>query len=260
MLTEFLKLIQETAVKAAGAQVLRTAVDSREAFVVNNGELTPILIPPPLRNHALGSVGALCEFAETFAAKGSVWHDEEQIVVVLDNDDRRDVATLDLEKSAPFVRLEFLADKRPALTQRDLIRLLRHELRSAGAEHVLSSVKRLDFKRSNDGRSNLEHGKESLGRSVEMAVNSAEAIPEFFLSTVSVYTTPGAEYQKTIYATLEIDVQNERFVVLPDDDSITDAIHDVQHDLHGALVEALGDIPVYYGRPWREEGQRHGNH
>lgn len=248
MLADFLKLIQDTAVKAQAATILKTSVDARGGWIVQNGALTPVPIPPPLRDHNVSSVASLVEFCEAFAGTGSVWHDERQVIVVVDNEDRRDVATLPLAKSAPFTRLEALAKAKAAITQRDVIRLLRHDLRNAGVENVLSAMKRLDFKRTNDGKSHIEHGRESLGRSVEAAVNSAEAIPEFFLATVPVYTTPGADFHKTIYCTLEIDVATERFVVLPDEDSVVKAIQDAQADLHESLVESLG-IPVYYGQP-----------
>lgn len=252
MLADFLKLIQDTAVKATDATILKPTEDARGGWIIQNGEATPIPIPPPLRHHAICSITSLVEFAENFATKGSVWHDERQIIVLLDNEDRRDFARLPLTKSATFAKLESIVKQKNPLTQRDMVRLFRHDLRQAGCEHVLSAVKRLDFKRTNDGRSEVGHGKESLGRSVEMAVNSAEAIPEFFQATVPVYSTPGAEWQKAVYCTLEIDVANERFIVLPDEDAIVKAVQDAQADLHGELVEALTDtlsIPVYYGQP-----------
>lgn len=251
MLSEFLKLLQDTAVKASGAQVVRLNDKQRNAYLVCNGDAKEVAIYPDPTNHSLLSVSSLIELAQTKEKEGAasqVWHSPDRVTLVIDTPDPRDVAVLTLEQSAAFKKLSCLVKAIP-MTQRDLIRLLRHDFRNCGVEFVLSAVKRLDFKRSNDGRSHIEHGKESLGRSVEAQVNSAEAIPEFFNVTIPVYSTRGADFHKTVYCTLEIDPQNERFLVLPDEDSLKGAINDVQEELHELLESELGDIPVYFGNP-----------
>lgn len=249
MLTEFLKLIQDTAVKASGATVVKVADHARRGYVVANGELKEVDVPPPLRDHGLRSVESLVAFAERFSEKAVIWHNEQQVSVVVDDVDRRDVATLPLVKSQAFVCLAALAEAKRPINQRAFIRILRTDLRNAGAEHVLSAVKRLEFKRTSDGRSNVEHGKESLGRSVEAAVNSAELIPESFTATIPVYTTPGADFHKQITCIVEIDAQNEQFVLLPDADDLAQAVHSAQSDLQERIGGELSSTPVYYGAP-----------
>lgn len=247
MLAEFIGAIRDLSVKAAGASVVKVAEHDRTAYLVHDGKAEMVAVPPPLRNHSLFSVDSLCEFAQT--AHGSVWHDESNVVVMLDDADRREWATLPLVKSAPFLVLENLSRSTKTFTQKELVRLLRHDLRNAGVENVLAAVKRLEWKRTNDGRSSVEHGRESLGRSVEAAVNNAESIPEFLVATIPVYSTPGADGRFAVYCTLEIDLQNERFALLPDLDSLADAVHGAQESLHEHLVEILGDTLVFYGRP-----------
>jgi hypothetical protein len=251
MLTEFLKLIQDTAVKAAGAHIIKVDDPRNVHYAAQDGGVNAIDVPPPDRNHSLQSVDSLLELAHA-NPEGAVWHNEMQVIVVLDQGDRREFATLRLLKSSPFAILEKIAagdTGGKAFTQQALVRLLRHDLRNAGVEHVLSVVRRIDFKRTGATKGTVEHGRESMGRSVEMEVQGASDIPEFFQATIPVYRTPGAVFHKTVYCTLEIDLASERFVVLPDADSLAEAVHDSQSDLHEALTDELAAIPVYYGSP-----------
>jgi hypothetical protein len=54
-------------------------------------------------------------------------------------------------------------------------------------EGLASRFRVLEFQRKNDGSSRLEHGRESLGKSVEAVVNNAENIPESFNISVPVF-------------------------------------------------------------------------
>lgn len=250
MLTDFLKLIQDTAVKAAGATVVKVPGDDRIAYLVNDGKVTHLDLPPPNRNHQLLSVPALVALASEHA-EGAVFHNDEKVVLVLDSGDRREFATVKLEKSSAFSRLQQMAagdSGGRAFTQPQLVRLLRHDLRNAGVDHVLASIRRVEFKRNGSGKGEVQHGRESMGRSVEAAVQGVGDIPEFFNATVPVYLTPGADFHKTVYCTLEIDSANERFVILPDADSLAAAINAAQADLQEALDGEL-EHPVYFGAP-----------
>lgn len=250
MLTDFLKLIQDTAVKAAGASVVQVPGEGRTAYLVHGNSVDAVVVPPPDRNHRLLSIASLMELAGGHA-EGAVFHSDEKVVLVLDQEDRREFATVTLAKSAPFATLQKIAacaTGGTAFNQQALVRLLRHDLRNAGVEHVLAAVRRIEFKRTGSGKGEVQHGRESMGRAVESEVQGVGDIPEFFNATVPVYTTPGADFHKTVFCTLEIDAPNERFVILPDADSLAAAINEAQADLHAALDGEL-EIPVYFGQP-----------
>ena len=250
MLAEFFTKLQE----AAQARLVPSVVeiDGDDRYVLINGEKHEL--PPDRRAHRVDTLESLIEAAKFYATgmgegdelAGTVWHDEKQVVVLVNDSDRRDRVTLPLTLSEQYRALVALGKQ--SFTQKQLVLWLKRTMRGAIDDGLLSAVRVLEFKRRNDGSGTVQHGKESLGRSVEAEVQGMAAIPETVTAFVAVYSTPGCEAKHPVVLSLDIDVDQQTFSLVPLADELTLAVQQAQRDLHAALDGEL-ETPVYYGTP-----------
>ena len=212
MLRELFETIAAQAVLAYGPHV-HTVEGGESELIVISGEVTSKEPLPNRRQHQFASVEALKSAIGRWCDGGTVWHNEERVVVVFDDLNRRDVGVLPLRRSPQFYLLEKLG--KDGLDHRTFIRTLRHDLAYTGVEGLLSLVRKVEFKRHNDGRSDIGHGKESLGRAVEAAVTTTDELPEEVDLSVPLYETEGCAANESVRCSLDIDISTERFSLVP---------------------------------------------
>jgi len=116
--------------------------------------------------------------------------------------------------------------------------------------HVITALRQIDFTRTSAGKSHVEHGKESLGRSVEAAVQQADKVPEDFVVRVPVYTNPGAgAFLVEVRVMLYLDLEGQQVVLQTMPDELEKAHQVAQARLHEALVaNCPKGTPVFYGQ------------
>ncbi len=173
--------------------------------------------PPEPRKHA---VFGLEDFAtmivdEKDAPAPIVFVGPNGVIALLDKETRRESVTLRLFYTERFQMLQSLTAQRP-MTPKEAIRFLRTRLHTVGgeAERLMASLSNVDFERKGTGRSSVEHGRESLGKDVEMIVQQRDKIPQEIVVTVPVFCTSGLE---NVSASLTLDVyldMEEQKVVL----------------------------------------------
>lgn len=224
--------------------------DGRTVVIEHKGALIDRPIPPGLRNHTVDSVADLVNAARRWKDDPVIWIDGTQVVLVPHDGDRRDRVTLPLKQSTVFTCVKKLAEQ-SRLEQPQLIRLLRHELRSAAnLSSILTAVRKIKFRSLTQGHSDIQHGNESLGRQIENEVVGAEAIPESLVVSTNVFTNPGEIDNKfTIGLSLEIDVAAQRFVLKPMPDEIEVAEDMALAGIRERIEHGLPDVPVFFGRP-----------
>jgi len=181
-----------------------------------------------------------------------VFHDHSGIVVHLDRLDRRDTFRLALLRSQRFQTLEGLAAG-SSMDQQAAIRMLRFGLHGSGVEKLIVALRKVDFTRKSDGRSHLEHGRESLGNSVEAAVQPTSEIPETFMVSVPVYINPGfAELTLVeVWCGISIDLQASpvKFEIRPLADELHSAVLRAQASIGAKLAADLPGTAIFNGRP-----------
>lgn len=177
--------------------------DPRVVLVQHQHTLEERRIPPPLRDIRIEGVEDFASFVTDpgRAKKPEVYYSAQFVEAVLDADDRRERAKLWLEETERFALLRSLQETPLVLSQRQAIKFLRYQLHASGVDHVVSALRQIDFSRRSSGASTVEHGKESLGRQVEAAVQQADRIPESFKVSVPVWRNPGLRH---ITATVEL--------------------------------------------------------
>jgi len=254
MLKELLETIQETAVNAAGPQPFLTGDPRRLAYALD-GKAFDRVIPPPVRSHAVNTLADLIAYAQRTQEIGAcsaeddsgpvVWHDHGQVVLVLDDDDRRDTVTLDLTYSRPWSQLAALGDTREMLTQEELIRLLRVELGLDNAG-VLGQFRKLDWRTGAGESVDIQASKQSLGRTIEAAVQGVEKLPDKVSVLVPIYETAGETASYAVDLIVEVDARNQRFLLVPTPGMLRGRLDQHQADIHARLSTL--DCPVYFGR------------
>ena len=253
MLAEFLEKIAGY-VRAGSAIECVTSKDIPELVFVRQGAVhSEHEVPPARRAHSVhGYADILSVCSDQMAVSPEIFHDHTGIVVHLERGDRRDLVRMPLEQSHRFKVLRDLQTKDP-MTQQEAIRLLRFGLHGTGVDSVIAALRRMDTTRKSDGRSLVEHGRESLGRSVEAAVQNADQIPEAFQVHTPVFINPGlAELTMvTIWCGVLLDLASTpvRIEIKPLADEVSNAFIRAQEAIGAALARDLPSKPIFHGKP-----------
>lgn len=247
MLAEFVKQISELAVKSAALNKVDLPGDR---YALKNGDSVSFHdVPPEHRQHLVERIDDLETAAKSFAinaAAVSAFHNDRSIVLTLDSESRRDRVTMPLKHSPQFKTLLSLgAELQPA----QLVRLLRHDLYGVVPDGLLPLVRRVDFKRRNDGSSNIQHGKESLGKSIEAEISGAENIPEYVTMMAPVYDAPDLSQKYPVECSLDINAMAGTFRLCPLPGQLDMAIHAAHAFIHERLTDAIDQATVLYGSP-----------
>jgi len=246
---ETLRLIQETAQRAQ--QPLPVGItDPRNEHFVIGGEHKIIPIPPADRDHQVGSLQDLINYVVGVVdSQPVIWHAVDGVCLVIDDADRRDRVTFPLTASEQAAAIKSVAGE--PLKQAALIRLLRFQI---GADPLLiDKFRRLDWSHSTEGRAEVRHGKESLGKDIEAKVQGVDELPEEIIVEIPLYTQQGERDEYAIRLGIDIDAVNQNFRVSPLPGELQSAIDSHQDSIRSRLgLELAGaevPVPIYYGSP-----------
>jgi len=254
-LADAIRAVGNLATAAAAPQQIELPYDPRRMILAVDGKLQTIELPPPPRNHTVYTLAEIIAAAQRHADidgdAPTVYHSPDCVVLVTNHRERYDRYTLHLHESAHIKTLRTLEDPNRSFTQQALVALLRHDLAGTVPETVLATVRRVTFARQANSRGEYEHGRDSLGKSVEAAVANAADIPEALTATVRVYRNPGIAIRHPIALTLTIDTQNELFKLRPLPDAIQNAVDAANAGyIAEFLAEGLdGLCPIVFGTP-----------
>lgn len=256
MLAEAIAKIVSLAPNIGQLEVLRIPELPRKVFVRSpGGEVMEFEREPTPRHAKIDSledlIAALVDRA--IAQDPEVYHTANAVIVLLDRTQRHEQICMPLFFSQRFSWL-MGTDYRSG-SPREIVKALQRGLGSSAPFPVVDAIRRVNFTRTNAGASVVEHGKESLGRSVEAVVQQADKIPERFVVRVPVYSNPGLQaFQAEVWMGLYLDLEGQAIEIWPEPDAIQAAIQTAQARLHEALVAAEfwpnpGSAPVFYGTP-----------
>lgn len=252
MLKEALDFLSQQFGKAREARLLNIPGDGRTAYVDQGGTLTKIDIEPKPRESKVDSVDDLCAAANSYGKPEafSVWLSPSAVVLIADDDDRRDRVTLPLRESTQWKAIKKLAAD-PTLDQSGLIRLLRQDLPGIGGRaELLSSVRSIKFRSSAEGSSNIQHGNESMGRVIENAVTGANTIPEQVNCILPLYDNQGERGEEfSVLLDLEIVAADQEFRLRPLPDSVEGAQNAALEGIRNSITEQLEGVRIFYGTP-----------
>lgn len=223
--------------------------DPRVAHVYVNGEREAISLPPPLRAMTATSIDDLVRMCrdQAIAPKPEILVGTERVVVFLNREDRIETAVLTLAYSQRFRTLSgFKSDN--AYTAEKLRKLLRFELHGPSTEALVKALEKVDFSRTGSDAQRNEHGKESVGRSIEAQVKGIENFPETFTVSTPVFSNLGLLHlQPDVVCGIHISPQEQAFYVAPLADEIEKAKRLAWEGVSAVLVEQLPDVPIFCG-------------
>lgn len=256
MLEAFVTKIQSLAESAFGMDSQRIPGFPEKVIVRQGKDFTIMDIPPGRRaSEVYGLEDLLTVAGDTeLCVNPEVYYGAQLITVLLDREDRRDRITMPLTPSQRMVSLQRMADpshQSQSYTPAQVVKWLRFDMAGAVPASTVAAFRRLNFIRSSDGGSTIEHGRESLGRSVEAAVQQADDIPETITATLPAFINPGLRLLTTVSIDIGVyvDVNREAIELCVQADEVQGAIDAACGDIGRELKANLADIPVYLGSP-----------
>lgn len=250
MLSEFVDRLVALGQKAKAVEFHRHEHLPNEVFVRHGDKLERITAPPMSRGHTLTGfhdlVTALGD--SKIAPNPEVYIDGVSVFAYCDREKRWDDLDMPLTESARF-KLCCELEKPRGFAPRDLVKFLRLELHGGAHQAVTQAVSRIDFMRTSSGKTDVKHGRETLGKSVEAVVQSAEDIPESFVVTVPIWSTPGCGWTKPIEFGIYLDNEKQQVELRAFSDECAQARNAALADLRNAIAEACPEVPVFMGSP-----------
>lgn len=253
MFVELAEFLYSQIAEVANARILRIPGNDRMAYIDQGGEVIEVEIPPPDRKSAVASIDDLCAAAKAYGKDGQIsfWITTNSVVLVLDDQDRREHVTMNLRKTAAYQKVLWLAQN-PALTQAELISLLRMDLRDlTGRNELLTKIRTLKFSLHTEGISDLSQGRESLGKKIENQVTGAGDLPEDLRIHTPLFDNPGERDEGfTIEMLFEVmPTETKQFRIKPVPASLEDATDAALQGMRTAIEEQLEGVRVFFGTP-----------
>ncbi len=164
----------------------------------------------------------------------AIFYDEDAVVLAYDIDDRRDFAICNLQRSSQWNKLQQVANK--AMPQKDFIRLLRVDFRGCLADtSLLNLLRGVQWTANDSGQTNIQHGKESLGRQITSQVQGVDVIPEELALTIPVFENHS--FRVRVQCAIDVIVDSRSFGITP-----------FPQEMHNALESALDDILLQFSK------------
>jgi len=215
-------------------------------------------LPPrmTLATGITGFIAQLCDYSQGFDAESEtrVFVGDTSIEAVFDDrGGRRDVLRMPLSKTASIAWLEEAADGY-SMGQRDLEWLLRSDFAERVAPAtLLPTVRKLRFKRNESGESDISHGRESMGRAIEMEVAGVESgdLPEEIVLQTSVYEAIASSEEPPVFpvrCAFRVNVDDGTFTIRPLEGEVVRAVSSANRYLAESIaskVEVFDTVFVF---------------
>ncbi len=252
MLAEFITKIVDLGQRARQAEFHEHEQVPHRLWLRNGEKLEEVSVPPPLRQHTLAGFDDLVRALKNpnIAPRPEVYVSACGIAAYLDGSDRREVVTVPLQESARFQLCARLQQQPAKFQPKDLVKMLKLEFHGGNHGHVVQALSRIDFVRTSSGRTNVAHGKESLGRSIEAAVQQAEDVPERFTLHVPIWTTPGfSRFSGGVEFGVHLDLEGQTVELRVLSDEVERVRILALQAVVAELVDRLIEAPVFLGAP-----------
>ena len=223
MSVEALEWLEERSLAAKGFELLSDLKDAphiRRYYSAGSGEVVEVESKPHPRLYAAATLSALCDQVRRFYETGNkdarctIFIGEQVVTALFDETgNRRERIIWKLMSAQAFTAV--LSANGWSMAQKDAIAFLRHTVRGdTQPPSLLSTIRQLRFTSNASGSSSVSAGRESLGKSVEMAIAGVDgALPEDIKLRVPVYEnlfdSESSPQRFTIDTALDCDVQTQ---------------------------------------------------
>ena len=227
---EAIELIQDTAVKANASWFYATPADPyafyrKVAHPTMEGldTLERVAMERGARSYQFNTLDDLAKAIEQFSGTKQVLVlcGASSIQAVLqESDAKRDILRMPLSITSQCQTLLHLHKDHVPYNQRTFISLLRVELNGCVDSTIISQIRTLKFSKNSTGESDLQPGKETLGKEVMVAAvtgTSGTPLPE----TVELQIPPFEEFAEeegftfTVKCALDLDIEAAQLRLIP---------------------------------------------
>lgn len=248
MLAEFVKALSEQAVKAAKPDIIALPGPSPEYLLRKaDGTFEAKRGFPAPREHNAQDLQTIVNFATEDSA---VWYCRDAVVCLVMDTDRFDRVTMDLAFTPQLTWLQGLSAANK-FSQKDLVWHLRTLMKPCLglAGDLIGVLRQVQFSVGEEGASNIQHGKQSIGKSMRAEIGGTTQIPEYVTFDVMIWES-GFRAHQQIECAMEPDPATQTFKLVPIPGAIEQAICEAEMKLGDALKKMLGDgKALHYGSP-----------
>lgn len=207
----------------------------------------------PTRNHKASSLEAIKHYSKN-SMDPVIWHHGNLVALVMNDTQpdpdfgeghRGDMVTWKLTGSQKIDAVAVAGQKRshPEFV-RFIVKNFRNELAESQPD-LLGTIRQLNFSQNIEAEGNVQHGSESMGRSIKQKVTGATELPE----TVHMKLRRWAEVE--IYANYEfllnVDLDNQKISLELLADSGVEAEYECQRQLGAYIKEKISGAVVLPG-------------
>lgn len=259
MLQEAIEYVVNEARKSKDARVIEVRHEPDGVYYLQkpDGTVERIMAEASHRRHTAMDLSAVVEFfQENKSQAARIWYSRDRVVCVLDDDTRRESVTLNLELSPQIKRLQQLeGTSGGSMDQRAIVLMLRTTFRRClgRTDNLLGLLRSIRFSGVSTGEGVVEHGKSSIGKTLQQELKAASELPEYVTLDVPVFTHPSLAIKFfPIECALEPDAAECKFKLLPLPGEIERAVADGETMIAQLIGIAVGDEGmerVHYGKP-----------
>ncbi len=178
-----------------------------------------------------------------------IWFCRETVVLLMDDDNRRDRITLALNFSEPLKII--MGGLSKAFSQKELVLLLRAKFRDCleRSGELISIIRNVKFQINQQGGTEIAHGKSSVGKALQMELTGAGTIPEYITLMVPIFDNSGLNRTRyPITLALEPDAATQTFQLMPLPGEVENAIAAGEEHIGELLSQQLEGTTILYGK------------
>jgi hypothetical protein len=243
---------------AAKFEFLKPPAEPEHVYYIRNGQkLERAEADPKPRDHQAHDLATLGRICREFAGgeeigdqqRVAVWYSRYGVTAFLDDEQRRDRVRLVLAASQQIRMLEKWEGAISWLDQAALIRTLR--IHFPGLQGLIEALRRLKFRVNQGGEKVIEHGKTSIGNSLDAELAGTGSLPEDVMVHFPAFAGNNLAIWSSVSCLVEIDAKAEKVAIVPEAGSVEKAWLNVEDSLGRKLDELFTDsgVLVYRGVP-----------
>lgn len=207
----------------------------------------------PPRSDVAHDLEAVLAFAEK-QSHASVWYSREDVVAVYDwnsdLEDGRQRITMPLSFSPQVQFVQSLEPGGGELSQEKLVRTFQTVFRTqmAAKQETVGTFRRLKIRSGGEIDSDVQHGRRSMGKSLEAQVTGTGDIPEFLTLTIPIFEQ--FHFAQPIEFHIDPNPTTGGIHLTPVHGMMERSIQAAEKQIGDYLSDMAGeDFPVYFGAP-----------
>lgn len=250
MIEQALTFIYRRAHEAANVMPHERIISPRKRGVTLDGVEHVEDIEKPLLQRTVETIESVVQCVNEFGGeKPTVFVDTDGVEVILDDDDRRELVGMSFAASRQYTEFVRLMH---GVTQKQIVQSLRTRLAGCVAfDHFIDLMRRMEFSEASEQGGNIQHGRDSLGASVDRAVISKMGdIPEEVGVSINRFAVPhDAACMMEFRAAVVLDTVEKRVALVPIGDEFERAERHAVDIITDELSRQLPNAIVLCGKP-----------